>query len=230
MDTLFFAPPSASLEVCRPFSTHQPWRACLCWAFTRQPASRTHSPWHESNGAARDGGRVVGWVVRDVSSHDFDATPIVCDLPCAGAIGESDLLFWHVRRRSSHVERHGLTISVPSGARHAPSRSFFGAVFRYARLFSFSGHPRPCQAMGSFLLPCVFLAWRRSWVHSSVPFAGLLPRMGEPCISASPGPRVASSPRVPRSIDFRRARSDGPEGPDRSEGLSRWRGDVTSGL
>jgi hypothetical protein len=80
----------------------------------------------------------------------------------------------------------------PSPIASCTVATFIGAVFRYAfetstALPGANGLPpslrvsRPAALMGSF----------------DVPFAGLFPRMGGEAFLSRPGPRVASTPRVP---------------------------------
>lgn len=149
----------------------------------------------------------LGWVVRGVSSHELTRVPRASvRSSCAGAIGGSDLrsadadpLLVSRSPKIRLIERRRWKRSRAVRTRHAPSRSLFDAVFRYA-ITDIHDLSQANRRKSSFLS---FFAWQRSWVHlcpSQACSRGWVVRhfcrSGPTCLfdAARPGP-----------IDFRRA-------------------------
>lgn len=160
----------------------------------------------------------LGWVVRDVSSHEMTRLPSSFDLRARVRIGETGLFSSHARQRSGLFEQRRLDLVLSGRVMHR--RGVLSARCSATRA---SDNPRPCQAkLGRFLLPLFSPGGARvqlfgpSQVYSHRWVARHFCQSGPTCHSA---------PRVPARLIF--------VGPDRSPtakpacsivGLSRWRG------
>jgi len=139
---------------------------------------------------------VLGGVVRSVSSYEL--TPAAHRLrDFSRGCGRWNRSEDHAREKPGHVERRRLRFVPSLKARVMHRRDLISAVFRYA-----SGTSQPCRRQDvQFLLPYCRPAALLGFLP---PFAGLLPRMGEPSPFLVLGPTCRFARQTFAPINFRR--------------------------
>jgi len=184
------------LRFLKPFST--PRHTSRVWIVPKRPSFRISRSQARLKTVLLDTADVLGRVVRDVSSHDVDlAFPIVCDQKSRGCDRRTRSLTLAIDPAMSSDA--ALIRVVLATSRHAPSRpSSARCSATRSGLLSHAALPgrtffefppssfRPAALLGSITRP----------------FAGLLPRMGEPSPFLVLGPtcRFARRAFAPRFI------------------------------